>query len=173
MIRKLILSLLLGLIGCGGSSKIEYAKEHIFYFKIKDDIGTEFSKRLKDHLEESFPKNKYAITNSYGLYWPFYQEFDLDRQVPKDSLMPPHTHVHLMAKDEEQRKQIGDRMMQIIIFPEKSHFPAYSMTLHKWDSLGWVFFAQTGIHPFDSVSFSSDDELINQFEKSIIRFSFK
>jgi len=173
MIRIAILVLLIGIVGCGRGKPQNSAEDYTFYCQIQDDLGTDFSRKLKNHLESTFPLKKYAITNSSGMTWPFYREFELDEAVPKDSLMPPHTYVHVIKKYNEQKIEAHDRMMQVILFPEKNYLPAYSMKLYRRDSSGWKLMAQTGIHAIDSASFNTDNELINQFEKSIIRYSFK
>jgi len=151
----------------------DFAKEVTFYFQIENQGTTAFSNTLKNQLEREFPTKKYAITNSSGNVWPFYEEIPMDQHVYKDSLMTPHTFIHVMKKEEGQPKKEGDRMMKIIIFPNGNPDPAYSMAIFEWKNQDWSFEAQTGLEPIDSSLFSTDNQLISIFKKSILRYSFK
>lgn len=166
------LILLAMLVAC--QSKGNRAPDRNFYFEVLTTRQDTLTQNLALYIKEQIPKKKYTITNHSGMVWPFYKELELDEEIPKDSLMPPHWFVHKMIPLKKSQKLVPDEfLVRIKVFPQPDTLPNYSVDIFRMDSTGLSLSGQADTHYIDSTEFSSAKSLYEVYLKSVIRYSFK
>ncbi|MEO5603758.1 MAG: hypothetical protein ABIR06_22760 [Cyclobacteriaceae bacterium] len=150
------------------------APEKNFRFIVKSNSSSETAERNKLYLEKNIPACKYAISNSSGRHWPYYQAFELEKAMHKDSLMPPHSFVHKMIPfDKVQEIKDDEFFVYIEIFVLPDTLPNYSVSVFRKEKNEIQLSASTGIHFIQPSEFKSQEELSDLFLKNILRYSFK
>ena|SRR6478736_6213469 len=182
-IRWVLLMLALIFLSCSETSR--RAPERDYYVEIVSPQTDTFSKDLTEYLTSRIPQKKYTFTNGSGMSWPYYAAFELNEDVPIDSLMPPHWYVHKMTiRDSLTTLAQDDHLVRIDVMPDPDTIPNYRVEIYEMDTLGWALSGSSGIHYIDTVAFfsqphnnppefSSRQLLYDHFLKSIIRYSFK
>jgi hypothetical protein len=170
----LVRILLITIVLCGCNPRGDYAPDRNFYFEVIPHRFDEQSKKLADYLEKQIPRKKYTITNQSGLEWPFYKELNLDEQILRDSLMPPHWFMHRMIPfTKGQVINTDEFLVRIEVQPMVDTIPNYSVEIFRRDSTGLSLSGQSGIHFIDTTEFATNDQLFQIYLQSIIRYSFK
>jgi len=181
--RCVQLTLALIFLSCSETSR--RAPERDYYVEIVSSQTDTFSKDLTEYLATRIPQKKYTFTNGSGTSWPYYAAFELNEDVPIDSLMPPHWYVHKMTiRDCGTTLNRDDHLVRIDVMPDPDTIPNYRVEIYEMDSVGLTLSGSSGIHFIDTVAFfsqshhnppefSSRQLLYDHFLKSIIRYSFK
>jgi hypothetical protein len=167
-------TILLIVINVACASDKKYAPDRNFYFEIVNHGKDATSVKLAAYIKKQIPQKKYTITNQSGLTWPFYRELELNERISQDSLMPPHWFLHrmiLLKKDQEIRPD--EFLVRIDVMPQADTLPNYNVRIFRRDSTGLKLSAQTGIHFLDSAEFTSPNNLLEVYLKSVIRYTFK
>ncbi len=165
---------LIGITLTACSPKPDYAPDRNFYVEVITHQTDDTSLKLATYIKEHFPHKKYTITNHSGLTWPFYKELELDERISKDSLMPPHWFVHRMIPFEKDQEIKADEfLVRIDVQPQPDTLPNYNVRIFRKDSIGLALSGQSGIHYLDSTEFTSPNNLLEVYLKSVIRYSFK
>ena len=171
-LRKLMLFIVL-ISGCQ-SKPDNTAPERNFYFKIKSNSSSEIAEKCRLYLEGAIPSHKYSITNASGYEWPYYESFDLEKAVNKESLMPPHFFIHKMIPFNENQVINNDEFyVEIDIFVQADTLPNYRVTIFRKQDNALELSGTSGMHFIQSNEFKSSDDLSELFLKSILRYSFK
>ncbi len=170
---KIILFLFIFLSGCSPKPQ-NMAPDRNFYFTVESNSTSEVAVRNKLHLEEYIPEYKYAITNSSGNSWPYYQAMKLDDEIDLDSLMPPHSFIHKMIPLQKGQKiEENEFVVHIEMFPLSDTIPNYSVSIYRKEKNELILSAKTGIHFIQPNEFNSQSELSVLFLQNILRYSFK
>jgi hypothetical protein len=168
----ILLPYVITLLSC--SREFNSAPDEHYYVEIRTHEKDAFNRELASYLATGIPQKKYTITNGSGITWPYYAAFDLDEEIPIDSLMPPHTHIHKMILgDSNALRTENDHLVRVDIGSYPDTIPNYQVQIFKMDSLGLMLTGSSGIHFIDTTEFSPRQLLYDHHLKSIIRYSFK
>ncbi len=166
------------------SKKSRNAPERTYYVEVRRHQTDAFNKELSEYLTSRIPQKKYTFTNRSGMTWPYYAAFELNEDVPIDSLMPPHWYIHKMIlKDSTSILLKDDYLVRIDIMPHLDTILNYRVEIYEIDAIGLKLSGSSGIHYVDTVELystfqktadiSPHDLLYDHYLKSIIRYSFK
>ncbi len=146
------------------------ARNKVYYYSVSSPSD---AYDLVFFLSKNLNNKRVAITNLSGQKWPFYEELAPDLDLPIDSLMPPHSFVHLLKLKEENRIEIDEYFLDIKVMMLADTLPNYELDIYKMDSEGLVLSAKSGVHYIDNINSSGSELLFDTFLKHIIRYSFK
>ena len=171
---RIALLLTLTLLGCSlKRNPTGFASDEIYYVQIRCVLPDEECLKIKKHLEEGIPKYKYTFTNKSAKTWPYYKAYELDAQVPIDSLMPPHWQLHRLilfaAKDSSN---YADHLIHIDLFSTADGVPDYTVSTFNMTPTDSSLVATSGLHnvaPSDTGTLSMEEFIL----RSVIRYSFK
>lgn len=158
------------LFGCV-SDRENIAIDKTFYFSVASPSNS--SDELVAYLIENLNNKRVAITNQSGQIWPFYKIIDPNIDLPLDSLMPPHSFVHLLKLKGENEIRDGEYFVDIKVMMLTDTLPNYELKIYKMNPEGLAFSADSGIHFIEDSSAHDRHFLYDIFIKSIIRYSFK
>lgn len=169
---SLILAILLG---CGRQPRSEdsYATTKIFYFEVNCLNAGSPCEEAKQLLEAEIPRYKYTFSPGSSRTWPYYKAFDLDANVPLDSLISPHTQLHQLVPRKDRPWIGGGKDLVVIeLYSQTADKPDYIVNVYHLESAEAVLTGTSGLQevqnrPGQSLTIP---EIIL---KSVIRYSFK
>jgi len=172
------------LLSCTSQKEQRIAPDSNYYLEIRTHQSDPINTELAEYLTAKIPQKKYTFTNTSGKKWPYYAAFDLDQDIPIDSLMAPHSHLHKMILGDSNSLRLNDdHLVRIDIMPYPDTLLNYQVQIFEMDSTGLTLTGGSGIHFIDTVElypsfntftkFSLHDLLYDHYLKSIIRYSFK
>ncbi len=165
---------IIALISCKTNNE-NIAPDKNFYYSIEFPTENPEAQLHAAYIAERIPQFKYAITNSSGYHWPFYQSFDRDENVAIDSLMPPHWFTHKMIPAGKQKSEIdeGDYYVMISLYPEPDTLPNYNVIVYKMEVDSLHLSATTGVHYIQPQEYTSNASLSQLLLETVLRYSFK
>ncbi len=162
-------------LGCGkqSSSGDVYAPTEIFYFEVQCAQPGPNCEEVKRLLETSLPKYKYTFSPGSSQKWPYYRAFDLEENVPYDSLVPPHRQLHqLIPRNDRPLFGGGEYAVVIELFSVSDSLPDYQLNIFNLESSEPTLVASTGrekVHQPTGYTLSNAEIILH----SVIRYSFK
>lgn len=163
------------LLGCGGQPRSGdgFATTKVFYFEVNCLSAGPHCEEAKRLLEAEIPRYKYTFSPGSSRNWPYYKAFDLDADVPLDSLIPPHTQLHqLVPRKDRPLMGGGEYLVVIELYSISDDKPDYIVNVYHLESGGAILTGTSGLQevqnrPGQSLTIP---EIIL---KSVIRYSFK
>lgn len=168
-----LLFLMIFIIGCRAKPE-HIAPDRNFYFEVKSNSSSPAANQCRQYLLKNIPLYKYSITNSSGQTWPFYETFDLDEEVPQDSLMPPHWFIHKMIPFDDRVEMKEDEfLVRIEIFVLPDTVPNYGVSVYRKEGNDLTLSGSSGTHFIEPSEYKSEAEFPELFLKHTVRYSFK
>lgn len=163
------------LAGCGGQSSDggPYATTWEFYFTVNCPNPGQNCQEAKRLLDTEIPRYKYTFTYGSSRAWPYYAAFDLDENVPRDSLLPPHSQLHqLIPKEDKPIFGGSDYLVVIDLYTKSDTIPDYIVNVYRNDASPPQLSGSSGLQlavQRPGMNLSMPEILL----KSVIRFTFK
>ncbi len=167
--------MLILVVGCGGQSSDggAYASTKPFYFQVNCPNPGPHCQEAKKLLEREIPRFKYTFTYGSSRTWPYYKAFDLEEEVPLDSLLPPHSQLHQLIPLEDKPLFGGaDYLVVANLYTLSDSIPDYIVNVYRIDTSPQELSGSSGrqeVQQRPGMTLSEAEIIL----RSVIRFSFK
>ena len=178
MKAQILIISILGVFIIGGC---ESKNEHLagvkhFYFELIDNVQSEYTIQLTDHIMEILPQYDYLISEeTANLGWPFYGPVERGSKVLKTDMMPPHTNVNRLSPiNSLVDYNKGEHSMKAVFTIEYKDEATINIIKEsfEWSNGNWHKFSKKLSTDFNIVV-SNKDETFRKVSKTLIRYTFK
>ena len=176
--RTIIIICLFGALFAGSceSNNENLAGVKHFYFEIIDNIQSEYTEQLVQHITEVLPQYDYLISEeSANLDWPFYGNVERGSKVLKTDMMPPHTNINRLSPIRNLKEyNQGEHTMKAVFTIENKDDKTITIIKEsfEWSDGSWHKFSKKLATDFD-VEMTNKDETFSKVSKTLIRYTFK
>jgi hypothetical protein len=161
--------------GCGPTNENLAGVKH-FYFELIDNVQSEYSEELVQHITDALPQYDYLISEeSADAGWPFYGSVERGSMVLKTDMMPPHTNVNRLSPISKLKEyNQGEHSMKAVFTIENMN--DHTITIIKesfeWTGGEWHKFSKKLATDFN-LEDGSRNEIFIKVSKTLIRYTFK
>jgi len=148
------------------------SKDFNYYLELYDSSTLHLADSLLPEITTQIQGKKYAITHQSQHKWPFFESFDPEFPVSRDSLLPPHTGAHYFLAAHSSTAKDGDYKVSIVFYPLQNNLYNFNQFLFQKRDGEWIQIVNTGNHKVTPKK-QGDSNLAEVCAKIIIRYSFK
>ncbi|MDH5398495.1 MAG: hypothetical protein OEX02_10130 [Cyclobacteriaceae bacterium] len=163
------------LFGCG--SKAEMAEQSVYYYTFQDEVNTKESQEVIRAVGGWLEAHHYALMgSSVSSDWPYYTSFDLQSEVPIDSLIAPHRTTHLFKPmpAEVMNFELHSYKMEMVYLPgNELQWANVIINSYRYEDGGWHQITNLGDHRFPHKTYPTKEAFIQHLSETVIRSSFK
>lgn len=147
-----------------------------FYIEFVDNIESDYSKVLIEHLSVILPRHDYFISEeSANKGWPYYEEVVRGAKVLKTDMMPPHTSINRISPIGQLKNyNQGEHSYKAIFTINNLNENLISITKESftWKEDKWQKMSMKISTKF-KVQDSNQIESFTKIAKTLVRYTFK
>ena len=159
-----------------GPEEAEFADVGIYFFYFNDEVKTEESRWLVNHLTKSFQKYDYIMSNeSAEAGWPYFGEIKKGEKIPQTEILPPHKFLHRLIPFDRYETDNSLNYYFKIKYSILNYGKQLIIKAETFErrSGQWILISSPPLSKINVKKYKSKLSLSNDVNKTLIRDTFK